>query len=99
MTKGQKSVLRAAVVIVMMPSARIVFPQSIEMIGIPRLPINKPVQPITDDHRARIALLLFEHRGWPRRADELPAIEAGSMHSAKIQGAGCQARPSIPRWH
>ena len=66
-TNGQAIRLTAAVLNVMIPSARIVLFHGNEISVSPRLPINRPVQPIRDETAPVSRFLLLQHHVRGRR--------------------------------
>ena len=71
----------------MLPNAMMVLAQFSEINCIPRLPISRPVQPMTDETDPVSPFCCSSIRWTDGGRKQFPAIDEGRMHSAKIQGA------------
>ena len=92
-TNGHASRLTTAIPNVMIPKAMIMLPHGSEMNCIPKLPISRPVHPIREDTAPVSPFCCSNIKFVDGGRMQLPAIEAGRMHRAKIHG--CR----FPRMH
>ena len=85
-TNGHASRLITPTANVIIPKAMIVLPHGKEINCIPKLPISKPEQLIREDTEPVSPFCCSNIRFAEGGRMQLPAVEAGSIHSAKIHG-------------